>query len=145
MIGHESANIVMRMTTSVIRLPTTPPSVEVKACWAPMTSEFRREINAPVCVRVKNASGWLSTCRNTCVRRSKISPSPIRAENQRPTSPSPAPTSAATRTRTAETVTTVESPAPMPSSMSRRNSRGCATTSRDVKTRVTRNHTISRR
>ena len=144
-IGHDSANIAIRMTVRVMTLPTTPPRVDVNACWAPITSEFSREISAPVCVRVKNARGWLSTWLNTRVRRSKISPSPMRAEYQRPTRPTPASTSARTRTRTADTVTTVELPALMPWSMSRRNSSGWATTSREENTRVTRNQVISRR
>ena len=145
MIGHDSANIAMRITVRVITLPTTPPRVEVNACWAPMTSELSREIRAPVWVRVKNASGWLSTCRKTRVRRSKIRPSPMREEYQRPTRPTAASTRARTRTRIAQTVTTVEFPAVMPWSMSRRNSSGWATTSNDEKTRVTRNQMISRR
>ena len=143
-IGQDSANMATRITVSVITLPTTPPSVEVNACWAPMTSEFSREIRAPVWVRVKNASGWASTCRNTRVRRSKMRPSPMREEYQRPMRPTPASTRARTRTRTAQTVTTVEFPAVMPWSISLRNSSGWATTNNDEKTRVTRNQMISR-
>ena len=39
----------------VSELLTTPESVEVKACWAPMTSELILEISEPVCVLVKKA------------------------------------------------------------------------------------------
>ena len=49
---------------------TTLDSTEVKACCAPMTSLFSREISAPVWVRVKNAIGMRCTCANTRVRRS---------------------------------------------------------------------------
>ncbi len=62
---------------------TTPDSVEVKACWAPMTSLLSRLTSAPVWVRVKNASDICCTCWKTLVRMSKIRPSPIREENQR--------------------------------------------------------------
>ena len=43
--------------TTVTRLPTTFDSRSVKACWAPITSLFRRLTRAPVWVRVKKASG----------------------------------------------------------------------------------------
>ena len=51
-------------------LETTPDSVEVKACCAPMTSLLSRLTSAPVCVRVKNATGIRWTCSNTWLRRS---------------------------------------------------------------------------
>ena len=52
--------------TRLITLLTTPDSVEVKACCAPMTSLLSRETSAPVWVRVKNASGIRCTCPKTC-------------------------------------------------------------------------------
>jgi hypothetical protein len=39
----------------VKELLTTPERVDVKACWAPITSELIREIREPVCVLVKKA------------------------------------------------------------------------------------------
>ena len=40
---------------------TNPDSVEVNARCAPITSLFSRETNAPVRVRVKNATGIFCT------------------------------------------------------------------------------------
>ena len=68
--GQERVAIATMMTTRVMALLTTLDSTEVKACWAPMTSLPRRVTRAPVCARVKNATGWRSTCENTWVRRS---------------------------------------------------------------------------
>ena len=51
-------------------LDTTTDSVEVNACWAPMTSVLSRLTSAPVWVRVKNAIGIRCTWANTLVRRS---------------------------------------------------------------------------
>ena len=58
------------MSTSVMALLTTLDSTDVKACCAPMTSLPSRVTRAPVCARVKNATGWRSTWENTWVRRS---------------------------------------------------------------------------
>ena len=71
------------MKTTEMTLLTTPESVEVKACWAPMTSLFRRLTKAPVWALVKKAIGCLRTWLNTWVRKSKMSPSPIREEYHR--------------------------------------------------------------
>ena len=46
-------------------MDTTPDSVEVNACWAPITSLLSRETSAPVWVRVKNATGIRCTCSKT--------------------------------------------------------------------------------
>ena len=54
-ICQDRTNIVAATITRLITLPTTPPRVEVKARWAPMTSLFNLEISAPVWARVKNA------------------------------------------------------------------------------------------
>ena len=62
--------MVPAISTRLMTFDTTFDSVEVKACWAPMTSLFSREISAPVWVRVKNASGMRWTWANTRARRS---------------------------------------------------------------------------
>ena len=69
-IGHDSASIAPATSTSETTFETTPLNVEVKACWAPMTSVLIRVTSAPVWARVKNATGCRCTCENTCVRRS---------------------------------------------------------------------------
>jgi len=38
-------------------LDTSVDSVDVNACWAPVTSDWSRETSLPVCEREKNASG----------------------------------------------------------------------------------------
>ncbi len=70
MICQDRASIAMTTATRLIALPTTPDSVEVNACCAPMTSLLSRETSAPVCVRVKNATGMRCTWSYTWVRRS---------------------------------------------------------------------------
>ena len=55
----------------------------MNARWAPITSLFSRLTSAPVRVRVKNATGIRCTCPNTARRRSRIRPSPIRADCHR--------------------------------------------------------------
>ena len=58
---HDSSAIA---PTTMIRLKTfetEPDSVDVNACWAPITSLFRRDTSDPVSVRVKNAIGWRCT------------------------------------------------------------------------------------
>ncbi|CAM5565074.1 hypothetical protein SFUMM280S_08604 [Streptomyces fumanus] len=58
-------------TSSRVRvLETAVDSSEVTARCAWMTSVLSRLTSAPVCARVKNASGWRWTCSNTWVRRS---------------------------------------------------------------------------
>ena len=68
--GHDSDVIAARRRTSETTLLTTPDSVEVNACCAPITSVLRRLTSAPVWVRVKKAIGWASTCEKTWLRRS---------------------------------------------------------------------------
>ena len=53
-----------------MRLLTTEESVSVKACCAPSTSLFSREMSAPVWVRVKKASGICWMWANTFSRMS---------------------------------------------------------------------------
>ncbi len=56
-ICQERISIVVSTMATLITLPTTEDRMSVIACWAPMTSLFRRLTRAPVWVRVKNASG----------------------------------------------------------------------------------------
>ena len=58
------------VSTRPITLETTPDSVEVNACCAPTTSLLSRLTSAPVCVRVKKATGMRWTCAKTSLRRS---------------------------------------------------------------------------
>ena len=71
-------------------LLSTLASVEVTADCAPITSLLSRLTSAPVRVRVKNATGIRWTWPYTTLRRSAISPSPMREENQREASPTTA-------------------------------------------------------
>ena len=54
----------------MITLATTEDSVLVSARWAPMTSLLSRLTSAPVCVRMKKATGMRCTWSKTSVRRS---------------------------------------------------------------------------
>ena len=109
-ICQDSVNITAAVSTRLTTLLTTPDRVEVKACWAPSTSLLSRLTSAPVWVRVKNASGIRCTWSKTAVRRSKIRPSPIRAEYQRCASDRPASTTARPAMITAIQTTTRTSP-----------------------------------
>ena len=51
--------MIVSVTAMLMTFETTVPSVLVTACCAPMTSLLRRDCRAPVCARVKNASGML--------------------------------------------------------------------------------------
>ena len=62
--------MVATTSTRPMTLETTEDSVEVNACWAPITSVLSRLTSAPVWVRVKKATGIRWTCANTLVRRS---------------------------------------------------------------------------
>ena len=68
MICQDSENITAAVSSRPITLETTPDSVEVNACWAPITSLLSRLTSAPVWVRVKNASGIRCTWSKTRVR-----------------------------------------------------------------------------
>ena len=68
--GQDSSAIATMISTSVMALLTTLDSTDVNACCAPMTSLPSRVTRAPVCARVKKATGWRRTWENTCVRRS---------------------------------------------------------------------------
>ena len=82
---HSRTAMAMSVVTSVMTFDTTDPSVPVSARWAPITSLFMRPREAPVCVRVKKAIGIRCTWSNSRTRRSKIRPSPIRADVHRST------------------------------------------------------------
>ena len=69
-ICQDRNNMAMSVAVNVAALPTTLDSVEVNACWAPITSELSRDTSEPVWVRVKKATGWRWTWSNTAVRRS---------------------------------------------------------------------------
>ena len=69
-ICQDSENMTPAVSTSPMTFETTPDSVEVNACWAPITSLFSRLTSAPVWVRVKNATGMRCTWSKTRLRRS---------------------------------------------------------------------------
>ena len=54
-------SMAISTSTRLITLDSTVDRVEVKACWAPITSEFSRDTSLPVWVRVKKASGIVTT------------------------------------------------------------------------------------
>ena len=62
--------MIVSTTARLMTFDTTVPSVVVTACWAPITSLFSRDCSAPVCVRVKNASGIRCTWSKSATRRS---------------------------------------------------------------------------
>ncbi len=70
MTCQDSKTIATSTRASDSTLATTEDSVEVSACWAPITSLFSRLTSEPVWVLVKNAIGCRCTCPNTWVRRS---------------------------------------------------------------------------
>ena len=69
-IGQDSTSMAPATRASDTTFDTTPDRVEVNACCAPITSLLSRDTSAPVWARVKNATGWRSTCPKTWVRRS---------------------------------------------------------------------------
>ena len=66
--GQDSASIDASTSTSVMELLTTVDSVEVNACWAPLTSDCSRDTSFPVCERLKNAMGIRSMWSKIWVR-----------------------------------------------------------------------------
>src|SRR6266550_133206 len=109
-ICQDSENITPAVSSRPITLETTPDSVEVNACWAPITSLLSRLTSAPVWVRVKNASGIRCTWSKTRVRIPKIRPSPMRAEYHRWASDKPASTTARPAMSSASRTTTPPEP-----------------------------------
>ena len=69
-IAQLSLNMITSVTTSWMTFCSTVPSVLVTVCCAPTTSLFKRDCNAPVCVRVKNAMGMRCTWSKSLTRRS---------------------------------------------------------------------------
>ena len=69
-ICQDRNSMVATTSTRPMTLETTEDSVEVNACWAPITSVLSRLTSAPVWVRVKKATGIRWTWANTLVRRS---------------------------------------------------------------------------
>ena len=67
---HSRTIIAASEVNSTTTFDTTLPRVEVTAVCAPTTSLLSLLINAPVCVRVKNATGILCTLSNSATRRS---------------------------------------------------------------------------
>ncbi len=126
-ICHDRLNMTTTASSSEMALLTTPDSVQVKARWAPMTSLSSRLTSAPVRVRVKKATGIRCTWRNTARRRSRMRPSPMRADCQRSAMPTTA-SSRAMRAMITAIVTTRPSSWPSTiSSTTRPASTGVAT------------------
>src|SRR4029079_9504297 len=144
-ICQDSENITPAVRTSAITLETTPDSVEVNACWAPITSLLSRLISAPVWVRVKNASGIRCTWSNTRVRRSRMSPSPMRAEYHRWARDRPASKTARIATRTAIFTTVAGSPCELITLTTRPASTGVITPITALAVTVTRKTVRSKR
>jgi hypothetical protein len=104
-ICHEIDSITAMVNVKVTMLATTPDSVSENARCAPITSLPRRLTNAPVRVRVKNATGMRWTWSNTAVRRSTMRPSPMVDDSHRVTSETAA-SAIATAAMTAASITT---------------------------------------
>ena len=123
----------------------TEPSVPVSARWAPITSLSIRLISAPVWVRVKNASGIRCTWSNTRVRRSRMSPSPMRAEYHRWAREKPASKTAWFATRTAIFTTVAGAPCELITLTTRPASTGVITPITALAVTVTRKTVRSKR
>ena len=93
------------VSTSAITLLTTADKVQVNARCAPITSLSSRLTRAPVRVRVKKATGMRCTWANTARRRSRMTPSPMRADCQRSARPTTASKSASSAMTTARPIT----------------------------------------
>jgi len=142
---QDSVAIAPTMSTSETAFDTTEDKTEVNACCAPMTSELRRLTSEPVCARVKKAIGWRSTWANTSVRRRRMRPSPIVAENHRWAMPRTASRTASTATQIARRTTTSGSLGMTPWSTSVRSKSGTATTMPASRTTIVRKAMIERR
>ncbi len=108
-------------------------------------SPSMRETSDPVCVRVKNASGCRSKCRNTLVRSSSTRLSPIHCEYHDFTNLAPASTSASPATASASVTTTPSRCRRMPSSMTSRKISGLTTMMAESTAAMTASSTIGRR
>ena len=114
---HDSQNIAASTRTRFSSTDTDSGISPPTACCVSLMSSFMRETSAPVCVRVKNASGCRCICRNTLVRSSSTRLSAIHAEYNDFTYVAPAPTSASPATVSASVTTTLSRCCRMPSSM----------------------------
>ena len=128
-----------------MRLETTPDSVQVKARWAPITSLLSRLTRAPVRVRVKNATGIRCTWAKTVRRRSRISPSPMRADCHRSAMPTTASRTATPAMAPASSSTRPGEPFLMMASTTHPASTGVATARVAETTDRTRKATSARR
>ena len=145
MICHDSRSITTSASSSEIAFDTTPDNVQVNARWAPITSLFRRLTSAPVRVRMKNATGIFCTCENTVRRRSRISPSPIRADSHRSPIEITACPRATSAIATASVTIVADEPSFTISFTTWPASTGVATVSTAPTTENMRNHTSLRR
>jgi hypothetical protein len=125
--SQDVLSMTIRVRTSATTFVTTPESVPLKACCAPITSLLSRLTRAPVRVRVKNAIGIFCTWLKTAVRRSRMTPSPIRAEYQRVTSETPASATATRAMTTASCMIVPTAPRATMVSTTRPASTGVAT------------------
>ena len=121
---HSRRIIAANVVTSTMTLLTTLPNVLVTAVCAPTTSLFSRLMSAPVWVRVKNATGMRCTLANNAERRSKMSPSPMRALHHRCTMASSASSNAAATTNPASTAMSPRLASGMAVSRMARNANG---------------------
>ncbi len=106
-----------RVMATPMAFPSTDENVSVKACCASSTSLFSRLTRAPVWVLVKKAMGMRWKCAKTCVRMSKMRPSPTLAEIHRCHRDRITSDSARTASRRASWTTAPELWGRMPSSM----------------------------
>jgi hypothetical protein len=113
-ICQDSVSMTAAVRTSWMTLLTTPDSVEVNARCAPVTSLLSRLTRAPVWVRLKNCSGMRWTWSYTWVRRSRMMPSPMRAEYHRWASDSSASSTARPAIVSASRTTSPAAPVSLP-------------------------------
>ena len=91
---QESRNIAPRIRATVMRLPTTLERMSVNAVRAPPTSVLSLLTSAPVCARVKNASGISLDMAEQLRAQREHNPAPICEERYvcaRPSAPSKSP------------------------------------------------------
>ncbi|SKX65586.1 Uncharacterised protein [Mycobacteroides abscessus subsp. abscessus] len=139
------ANITPSVNANVTMFDTTPESVSLNARCAPMTSLLSRLTSAPVRVRVKNATGIFWTWSKTERRRSRISPSPMCADNQRVPIPAAASATAISAINTASPTIVPPDPASLIRLTTRPARIGVTTVSTAVHTDSARNTPIRAR
>ena len=139
-ICHESRNITISTSVTLITLETTDDRVSVNACWAPITSLLSRLMRAPVWVRVKKAMGICWMCSNTWDRMSKMRPSPTFADTHLMPMVRPVSTMASTAATSASPMISDLLCSGMPLSMIERKRSGLITPITASTTTSTRNH-----